>query len=77
MLEVGRRLIGEKTLAADDRRELRLEHFESDLPRVLQVFGQIDRGHPALPELALDSVAAIELRVHARCGLVQKRASLE
>jgi hypothetical protein len=35
-----------------------MEHLESDRPIVAQVAGEVDRGHPAAAELALDRVAA-------------------
>ena len=61
MLEVGRRLdLGQEALGADDRGQLRLQDFERDLTLVLEVVGEIDRGHAALAELSLDGVAAFE-----------------
>jgi hypothetical protein len=38
--------------------QLRVEHLEGDRPLVPQVPGQVDGGHPAAAELALDRVAA-------------------
>ena len=45
---------------ADDGAQLRVEHLDGDLAAVLQVFGEIDRGHAALAELALEAVAVAE-----------------
>ena len=69
VLEVGRDLdLGQKALGAHHRGQLWLEDLEGDLALVLQVVGQIDRGHPALAELALNVVAALEGRVQAVDG---------
>jgi hypothetical protein len=38
--------------------QLGLQHLEGDPPPVLQVLGEVHRGHSALAELALDQVAA-------------------
>ena len=40
--------------------DLGAQNLERDLAVVLDVLGEIDRGHPALPELALDGVAVGE-----------------
>ena len=49
MLEVGRDLdFRQEPLGTHDRSQLRLEDFEGDLALVLEVVGQVDRGHPAL-----------------------------
>ena len=40
--------------------ELGTEHLDGDLPLVPQVLGQVDGGHPALPELALEQVAGAQ-----------------
>ena len=45
---------------AEDGGKLRLEHFDRNLPIVLEVRGQVDSGHPARAELTLDSVLARE-----------------
>jgi hypothetical protein len=34
-----------------------MEHLERDRPVVLEVLGEVDRGHPSAAELALDAVA--------------------
>ena len=48
--------LDDEPLGAEDRGELRLEDLERDLPVVLQVAGQVDRGHPTPAELTLDPV---------------------
>ncbi len=61
MLQVGVVLISlEKPLGADHRGEFRPQHLDRDLAIVLEVVGEIDRGHPALADLALDAIAAGE-----------------
>mgnify|MGYP003471267922 CR=1 FL=1 len=49
--------LGEKPLGADDRGQLGPQHFHRHLAVVLQVLRQVDGGHPALAELALEAVA--------------------
>jgi len=66
MLEVGGGLdLGQEALGPHDRGELRLQHLERDVAIVPHVAREVDRGHPALSELALDAVAALEGRVKA------------
>ena len=61
MLELGRELdLAEEALGAERGGELGPEHLEGDQALVPQVAREIDRGHAALPELALDGVAAGE-----------------
>jgi hypothetical protein len=61
MLQVRGRLdLADESLASDDGCELGLEDLERHLPPVLQVLGQVDRGHAALAELPLDRVAALQ-----------------
>ena len=63
MLETrGGRDLPHEELAAENSREFRFQHFERDVAFVLEVFGQIDRGHAAGAELTLDPVA-----IHERC----------
>ena len=57
--------LGEEALRAHQDRQLGLQHLQSDLPLVPLVVGQVDRSHPALAELSLDSVAALEGRVQS------------
>ena len=60
MLQVGRRLdLSQEAFPADDRRQFRLQHFQGDVAVVLQVLGQIHRGHAAFAKLTLDGVAAL------------------
>ncbi len=61
MLEVGRDLnFSEEAFRADDRGQLGFQDLEGNLAVMLQVLGQVDRGHAALAELALDGVAPVE-----------------
>ena len=46
-----------KPLGAEDRGELRLEDLEGDVAVVLEIAGQIDGGHAAPTELALDPIS--------------------
>ena len=58
MLQVGGDLdLGEEAVAADDGAELGMQDLDRDLAAVLQVLGEVDGGHAALAELALDAVA--------------------
>ena len=66
MLEVGCDLdLRQKPLGPDNRSQIRLQDLEGHLPVVLEVIGQVDRGHAALTELTLDGVAAFEGCVQA------------
>ncbi len=47
-------------LGADHRRELRPEHLDRDSAPMLEIFREVDRGHAALAQLALDAVAVGE-----------------
>ena len=55
-----RRDLLHESLGAKHGGELGLQHLERDLALVLDVLGEIDRGHPALPKLTLDAVAIRE-----------------
>ncbi len=58
MLEIGGGLdLGEEPLGADHRGQLGPEDLDGDLALVPEVVGEVDRGHAARPELALDAVA--------------------
>jgi len=46
--------------------ELGMEHLERDVAVVLDVVGEVDRGHPSRPELALDTITVGEGRSEAR-----------
>ena len=47
----------EEAVAADDGAQLGMQDLDGDLAVVLQVFGEVDGGHAALTELALETVA--------------------
>ncbi len=47
----------EKSLGADHRGQFGAQHVDRDLAVVLEVLGQIHRGHATLPELTLEGVA--------------------
>jgi hypothetical protein len=47
-------------LRAQRGRELRQQHLEGDRPLVTEVLGEVNRGHAAAPELALEGIAAGE-----------------
>ena len=46
-----------EALGAERGGQLGVEHLERDRAVVLEVLGQVDRGHAAAPELALERVA--------------------
>ena len=70
MLQVGRDLdLGQEAFGSDHRSQLRLQDLESHLAIVLDVVGEIDRGHPAFAELTLDGVAAFEGGVQTGDGI--------
>ncbi len=58
VLELSRGLdLGEESLGAERRREVRMQHLDRDVAIVLEVVREVDRGHPSRAELALDEVA--------------------
>ena len=58
MLQVGGDLdLGQEPLGADHGGELGAQHLEGDPPVVPEVLGQVDGGHAAGAELALDPIA--------------------
>ena len=58
VLEIGGDLdLGQEALAAEDGGELGVEDLDRDLAAVLQVLGEIDRGHAALAQLAHEAIA--------------------
>ncbi len=65
--------LSEEPLGAENRREFRAQDLERNVAIVPHVPGEIDRGHPAGAELALDRVAAGEGRGQAD-GLVHSKA---
>ena len=62
--------LAEKPLGADHRRELGPQDLDGDLAVVPQVLGEVDGGHAALAELALDPVAVGERGGEADPGLL-------
>ena len=61
MVEPGGDLdLGQEPLDAEHGAELGAEHLERDLAVVLEVGGEVDRGHAAGAELALDPVALLQ-----------------
>ena len=63
MLEVrGGADLGEKSIAAEDCAELRVEDFERDIALVSDVAREEDGRHAAAPDLSLDVVSPGELR---------------
>ena len=47
--------LGEESLGAEHRAELRTEHLECDLAIELAIAGEIDDGHAARADLTLES----------------------
>ena len=75
MAEPGRDAdLAQEPLGAEHRAELGVEHLDRHLAVVPDVVGQVDRGHPAAAELALERIAAgqlgsqggLEVRHHGR-----------
>ena len=67
VLQVRRGLdLGEKAVGADDGRELGPQHLDGHLPIVLEVLGEVDGGHAARAQLALDPVAVGQRRDEPR-----------
>ena len=58
--------LAQEALGAERRGELGAQHLERDLAVVPEVVGEVDRGHAAAAELALDRVAAGEGRLELR-----------
>ena len=58
MLQVGGDLdLLEEPLRADDRGQLGAQHLERHLAAVLEILGEVDRGHATRAQLPLDAVA--------------------
>ena len=58
VLQVGGDLdLGQEPLAADHGGELGVQHLDGDLAAVPQVLGEVDDGHAALADLAVEAVA--------------------
>jgi hypothetical protein len=49
--------LAQEALGPDRVRQLGVQHLEGDLALVLEVASEMDGGHAAAPELALDAVA--------------------
>jgi len=65
--QLGRDLdLAEESLKAEDRGKLGPEDLEGHAALVLQVLGEIDRGHAAAPQLAAERVAVGEGRLEVR-----------
>ena len=64
--------LAHEPLGADHGGELGAEHLDGDPPAVLQVLGQVDRRHPALPQLALDLVPIGQRRLEGRDPLAHR-----
>ncbi len=57
--------LAQEPLGAEDGCKLGTEHLERHRAVVLEVASEIDRGHPAATEFALDRVKACKGRPHA------------
>ena len=57
--------LAQEALGAERGGELGAEDLDGDLAVVLEVVGEVDRGHAALAELALDAVAVGQRRGEA------------
>jgi hypothetical protein len=61
MLESGGEVdFAPKAIGAQDGGQLGAEDLQGNRAVVFEVLGEVDRGHPAAPELALDRVAIAE-----------------
>ena len=57
MVQAGGELnLSKKALAAERFCEIGTQHLDCDFPAVLVVVGQVDRGHTARSELAVESI---------------------
>ena len=67
MTETGGGLdLAQEPFWAERSGDLWLEDFDGDLPMMLEVLGQVDRGHSAATELALDGIAIGDIGTQAR-----------
>ena len=66
-----------EALGAEGGGKLGEEDLERDRAVVLEVLGEVDRGHAAAPELALEGVAVGESRLEQGLRVHRKRASVE
>jgi hypothetical protein len=61
VVEAGRDTnLAEEPLRAERRHERRIEDLDGDLAIALEIAGEIDGGHPAATELALDPEAVVQ-----------------
>ena len=68
--EAGRGLdFAEEALGAECGGEFGAEHLDGDLAVVLEVLGEVDGGHAALAELALDAIAVAQGRRESGLGV--------
>jgi hypothetical protein len=66
MAQVGRDLdLAQEAVGAEGVGQLRMEELERDRPAAAEVAGQLDRGHAAPAQLALESANA-RLSLHAQ-----------
>ena len=70
MRQVGRDLdLAEEPLGPERGGEVGPENLQGHLAVMPHIFGQVDRGHPALTKLTLDGIAAGEGSVEAGDGI--------
>ena len=70
MIQAGGQLnLSKKALAAERFREIGTQDFDRDFAAVLVVVGQVDRGHTARSELAVESILMGERIGQDRRGL--------
>ena len=72
--------LAQEPIGADVGGKLRVEHFHRDRPPMLEVLGQMDGGHAAAPDLALELVAASQSFLQAvdqtgHCGSEEQRST--
>src|SRR5512146_3009569 len=60
-----------KSVGAERGCQIRMEHLQRHRAIVLQVVGEVDRGHPAATQLALDAVPLRERRTKSGVGIGQ------
>ena len=70
VLQVGGRLdLGQEALGPHHGSQLGFQDLERDLALMAEVLGQVDSGHPALADFALDAVSALKGSVQAGDGV--------
>ena len=76
MIEPGGQVdLPEEALGTQGSGELRVEQLQSDPPVMLEVLGEVDRGHPAPTELTLEQVPPTEGLNKARGEVHRHRSS--